>query len=52
MNKEESKASTPEEGISDEDMTKKKRLEDLKKLKEKFSKGIGLSHLFYSSIKI
>ena len=49
---EEPKTSTPNEGISDEDMTKKKRLDDLKKLKEKFSKGIGFSHMFYSSIKI
>ncbi|KAK8795796.1 hypothetical protein JH06_3438 [Blastocystis sp. subtype 4] len=38
MSMEEPKVSTPKEVVDNEDMTKKKRLEDLKKLKEKFSK--------------
>ena len=43
---EEPKVSTPKEVVDNEDMTKKKRLEDLKKLKEKFSKGNGLLIFF------
>lgn len=46
MSMEEPKVSTPKEVVDNEDMTKKKRLEDLKKLKEKFSKGNGLLIFF------
>ena len=46
MSMEEPKVSTPKEVVDNEDMTRKKRLEDLKKLKEKFSKGNGLLIFF------
>lgn len=48
MSVEESKLTTTKEIMDNEDMTKKKRLEDLKKLKEKFSKGNELQVLLKS----
>ena len=48
MSVEESKLTTTKDIMDKEDMTKKKRLEDLKKLKEKFSKGNELQVLLKS----